>query len=80
MAPKSKAGQRLANFIEGLNALAEGLGLRWFMDGHGSEKLSFYLQSNSTGGVLHGPFDNLCQLEEKLNSLRLAGLKPGQLS
>jgi hypothetical protein len=80
MAPKSKAGQRLAGFVEGLDALAERLGLRWFMDDHGTQNIFFYLQDNSTGKVLHGPFTDICDLEDTLNSLHRADTSPGQLS
>jgi hypothetical protein len=80
MAPKSEAGRRAAKWIEGLVILADSLGLRWFIDDHGTENLFFYIQDNATGEVCHGPFNSFIELEEKLNSLHLARVAPGQLS
>ncbi|MDO8874476.1 MAG: hypothetical protein Q8M24_15550 [Pseudolabrys sp.] len=73
--PKSKAGQRVANWLEGLHALADSLGLRLDMDGS-KFVIDISLVDASSGKRRYGPFKSLPDVEAKLDWLYRAN---GQL-
>jgi hypothetical protein len=67
--PKSKAGQRFAQHLDGLDTLAASFGLRAVFDA--KPNLPTYLIDARSGKRIHGPFKSLSAAEAKLNLLHM---------